>query len=230
METSDDHGSGSSVSSRGQNYSTTGDAQESSLNAQYQRVLSDANLVASLLNQYWSAELMRNYGLSFDVPDRFEYYFSTGNGPCGGPRQDLPNNAYYCSQNGNEYVAFDVNWFVEYLGRFPGDAVTFLALAHEWGHAVQDTWVEQQPGIDTWNPAYAKELNADCLAGVFLNDAVDSGAIIEEEGDAEAIYQQLFEIGSGEWFNPGDHGTSEQRQRAFTDGLMRDVTYCRTYY
>jgi hypothetical protein len=65
---------------------------------------------------------------------------------------------------------------------------------------------------------------------VFLADALDTGRIGEEEGDADAISQSPFEGGSGEWYDPGGHGTSDQHQQAFTDGLRNDVAFCRRTY
>jgi uncharacterized protein len=196
-----------------------------------QKVLHDASAAEDLLNDFWTQELRAQYGLQFDIPDRYHYYRGASNPPCGGQgARALPENAYYCSAENDEYVAFDLDWFTSYLDEHPGGATTFLILAHEWGHAVQDTWVEQQPNTDAWNPGYLKELNADCLAGVWMADALKRGTIIEEDGDAEAIYGFLWEAGSGPWFAPGDHGTKEQRQQAFSDGLAQDTDYCRTNY
>ncbi|MEX5718459.1 neutral zinc metallopeptidase [Geodermatophilus maliterrae] len=194
------------------------------------RVLNDAAALEGLLNDYWTQELAGLYELSFDTPDRFEWYQGSNNALCGGGYENGAENAYYCPVDSDEYVAFDLDWFTSYLERFPGDAITFLVLAHEWGHAVQDTWQEQQPGVDTWSPAYQKELNADCLAGVFLADSVMAEAIILEDGDAEAIATWFFENGSGQWFDPGTHGTREERAQAFADGLVQDADYCRVTY
>lgn len=195
----------------------------------YERVLSDAEALQPLLDDFWTEELAVEYGLEFDAPDRFEYYVDSGNGTCGGEYSDGTDNAYYCSYDGDEHVAFDVDWLAGYLDEHPGDAVTFLVLAHEWGHAVQDTWVEQEPGADYW-AGPAQELNADCLAGVFWESALRNGTVIEEDGDAEAVYGWLEAAGSGDWMDPGDHGTAEQRQVAFSDGFAYGTSYCRTNY
>jgi hypothetical protein len=194
------------------------------------RVLNDAAALQGLLNAYWTQDLARLYGLSFDTPDRFEWYQGSTNASCGGGYKNGAQNAYYCWSDGDEYVAFDLDWFVSYLNRFPGDATTFLILAHEWGHAVQDTWVEQQPGVDAWSPEYNRELQADCLAGVFLANSVRAGTIVLEDGDVEAIATWLWENGSGQWFDPGTHGTREQREQAFSDGLTGDTDRCRVTY
>ena len=44
---------------------------------------------------------------------------------------------------------------------------------------MRDTWLENG-GTDVWEPPYRKELNADCLAGVFLSRSIAEGTIVEE--------------------------------------------------
>jgi uncharacterized protein len=194
----------------------------------YERVLTDADALQPILDDFWTRQLA-DEGLDFDAPDRFEFYAGDANSPCGGDLVPGAQNAYYCPVEGDEYVAFDVDWLASYLDAHPGDATTFLVLAHEWGHAVQDSWTEQQPGADTWTGP-AQELNADCLAGVFWDNGVREGSVIEEDGDADAVFTWLADGGSGTWMDPGDHGTSEQRQAAFADGYNYGVDYCRTNY
>jgi uncharacterized protein len=194
-----------------------------------QRVLNDANQVEGLLDAFWQDELATDDQITFDPPDDLEYYEgSVGNRPCGTDTGSKQNNAYYCFVDASEFVAFDLNWFQQYLIEHPGDATTFLILAHEWGHAVQDAWLEAG-GNDSWSPPYRKELNADCLAGVFLSAEIASGQITEEPGDADAVFGWLYEVG-GPWFDPGDHGTKEQRIAAFSDGYENDANYCRSTY
>jgi hypothetical protein len=194
----------------------------------YERVLADADALQPILDDFWTRELSAE-GLDFDAPDRFEFYSGDTNSACGDDYVPGVENAYYCPVEGDEYVAFDIDWLTSYLDAHPGDATTFLVLAHEWGHAVQDSWVEQEPGADTW-VGPAQELNADCLAGVFWDNGVREGSIIEEDGDADAVFTWLADGGSGTWMDPGDHGTAEQRQIAFSDGYTNGVDYCRTNY
>ena len=223
-------------------YGTTGGGTTGSASDQYdtpggaptsaeQKVLQDASAVDDLLNDFWTQELRAQYGVQFDTPDRYEYYRGATNAPCGGEGgRDAAENAYYCFAETDEYVAFDLDWFTSYLEEHPGGATTFLILAHEWGHAVQDTWVEQQLHPEWAEDDPRQELSADCLAGVWMEDALRRGTLIEERGDADAIFRFLWEGGSGPWFAPGDHGTKEQRQRAFADGYAQDTEYCRTNY
>ncbi len=199
--------------------------------AREQRVLDDAAALEPLLNQFWADELTSVYQMSFDPPDAFRFYRGDNADQCDpGSTRSMANNAFYCSLENKEMVEFDLDWLQSYLVDYPDDATTFLILAHEWGHAVQDSWTEQQPGKDSWIPTYKKELSADCLAGVFLQREIADGTITEDAGDADAIWNWLFTTGSGGWLNPGDHGTSEQRQRAFSDGYLHGTDYCRVNY
>lgn len=193
-----------------------------------EKVLTDARTLEPLLNSFWSSEFQNLYTITFDPPERFEYYYGADNKPCGGQSFIGANNAYYCSAELDEYVAFDMDWFQGYLINAPGGATTFLILAHEWGHAVQDSWLEAG-GQDVWNPQHLKELNADCVAGVFLAWGINSGNIMEEAGDAETIWSWLYEAG-GPWLDPGTYGTSEQRIAAFTDGFHQGTDACRRRY
>jgi predicted metalloprotease len=194
------------------------------------KVQADVNGLAPLLDRFWTAELKRLYGMKFDPPAHLYFYRSTGWDPCGTSTSSKTDNAFFCPVEVDEKVEYDLNWLQGYLVDRPGGATTFLVLAHEWGHAVQDAWVEGSGG-DVWDPAYTQELNADCLAGVFIARSVADGTIIEETGDANAIYSWLFAGGSVDgWLNPGDHGSPQQRQTAFADGYIRGTDYCRQSY
>lgn len=200
---------------------------EAARRARVEKVLTDAAELEPVLNEFWRRELARLYQINFDPPDFFGYYRSVEGSECAGARLGA-NNAFYCAPDWEESVVFDIDWFQQYLEAHPGGATTFLILAHEWGHAVQDTWTDSG-GTDYWVTPN-KELNADCLAGVFLSRSIEEGTIIEEAGDAEAIFDWLYEAGSSPWTAPGDHGTREQREAAFRAGIARGTDYCRTVY
>ncbi|MEZ5078860.1 MAG: hypothetical protein R2725_15630 [Solirubrobacterales bacterium] len=204
-------------------------AAEASRRGREAKVYEDAAAVGALLNEFWSEELQALYGIEFDPPDRFEYYYGEEPTSCGGWPEPLPENAYYCPAAGDEHVAFDMDWFQRYLEASPGGPTTFLVLAHEWGHAVQHSWELAEPGIDVWQPP-GQELDADCLAGVFLSRSIDAGTIVEEAGDAEAIFDWLYEAADSPWVVGPSHGTHEQRQAAFVDGVEQGTAYCRQIY
>ena len=191
------------------------------------RVLSDAQLLEPELDAFWTKELQETYGLQYVAPSDFGYYQGSDNPPCGGTQEDGSGNAYFCAAD--NYVAFDLDFFAQLNKGQPGDASTFLALAHEWGHSVQQNWLDQQPGVDNWQGP-AQELDADCLAGVFLETEIENGDLVPDASDAGDVFSTLFKLGSMDPMNPGDHGTSEQRQQAFADGVDHGLNYCRSTY
>lgn len=191
----------------------------------YDRVLRDANTAMQQLNGFWTAELA-NRGIPYTPPSHVEYYHTTGNRACGNGSESMARNAFYCP-DGN-FINFDIDWFVdEYTKRFPGDAHTFWILAHEWGHSVQNAWRIAQPGVDQYTAPYRKEVQADCLAGAFLKQALSQGTLIPEAGDGQAIYTGLIEGGDGDWFDPRTHGRPDQRVKAFNNGYANSSGYCR---
>jgi predicted metalloprotease len=195
------------------------------------KVLNDADGLRPLLDAYWSQELLRIYNIEFISPAKLEFYRSNGNPPCGS--QSLPGirNAYWCGVPGDYKVAFDLDWFKSLLVGHPGGASTFYILGHEWGHAVQTAWMENFPGNDKWDPPRMRELNADCLSGVFLHDMIKAKKIIMEEDDAQAILDTIFSDGmGGPWLSPGDHGSKAARQTAFEDGWTLGTDSCRVRY
>jgi len=193
------------------------------------KVINDATWLRSALDQFWTQELQRLYRIKFDPPDNFHYY--KGNQPivCGSQRIPGGTNAMYCMIDNQEFVAFDLEWFKSLLINHPGGATTFLILAHEWSHAVQDTWLENR-GPDIWDPPYRQELQADCLAGVFIQFIYQNNLVAEDADDSDAM-SKFFDTSGGPWLDPNDHGTSDQRKAAFTDGLTRGLTdECRARY
>lgn len=194
-----------------------------------EKVLKDAIGLYELLNIYWTEEMKRLYNLQFAPPAKLEYYRSTGNPPCGDTTYPGRQNAYWCGQPGDYKVEFDLNWLKDFLIDHPGGATTFLVLAHEWGHAVQNTWVINNGG-DFWKPPYRQELQADCLAGVFLKHTIKAKLITPEVGDSEAIYNWL-EHGGGPWLTTTDHGTKAMREAAFEEGFDEmDTNACRQHF
>ncbi len=192
------------------------------------KVMQDAAWLRNALNTFWVGELKRLYNIDFEPVVRLHYYRGDGVAPCGGLQQPMPKNAFFCGASRDEHIAFDSDWFENFLVRWPGGATTFLILAHEWGHAVQHAWLKNNGG-DVWNPAYRKELNADCLAGAFLAWAYRNGHIKEDSDDADALWNWLYSSGSP-WLDPKTHGSHEQRVTAFQDGMTTGIHDCRVRY
>lgn len=192
------------------------------------KVIEDASVVGGLLDEFWSEELWWLYEVTFDPPDRLEYYFNDGNATCGGHYEPLPENAYYCGVDWDEHVGFDMEWLQKLQFEHPTGATTYFIIAHEWGHAVQDTLLDLGWSL-YWNPPHRQELNADCLAGAFFAGVTVSGELIWEEGDLEAIFDTLID-GGGPWMDSSTHGSGIQRLAAFEDGWQTGAHDCLIRY
>ena len=154
---------------------------------------------------------------------------------------------FYCPLDEKVYI--DLGFYEELQQRFgaPGDFAQAYVLAHEIGHHVQhvlgiDQEVRraQQGRPGQANPLSVRlELQADCLAGVWGNQAAQGAQPILEPGDVEEGLNAAAAIGddrlqrmSGGGVNPEGftHGTSAQRAAWFRRGLESgDPNACDTF-
>jgi uncharacterized protein len=184
-----------------------------------------------VMDRFWSREVHDVYGVLFDAPDDLVRFHGDEAVSCGARRIHSPHGAFYCAIEGDEKVAIDVDWLEASYRDHPGDAVAFVVLAHEWGHAVQDTLREHGIGQGVWRPPYRRELNADCLAGSFVGHGIaDLTLDADPRTPLVPVWFLLARSGSGELGDPGDHGTAEQRQQAFVVGAQRGTLRCQSMY
>jgi hypothetical protein len=144
---------------------------------------------------------------------------------------------FYCPADQNLYI--DLSFYDELRRRFgaPGDFAQAYVLAHEVGHHVQNVLgvlaetQARQRQLDQGEAnalSVRTELQADCLAGVWAANAVDTGFItaltradIADALDAAAAVgdDRIQEAVQGR-VTPESwtHGSSEQRQQWFTTG------------
>jgi predicted metalloprotease len=141
---------------------------------------------------------------------------------------------FYCPRDRKVYI--DLAFYSELRDRFkaPGDFAQAYVIAHEIGHHVQNLLgdlgqveqMKQQVGEAERNQLSVRvELQADCYAGIWANDADRRGVL--EVGDIDEGLNAAAQIGDDaiqqrtrgyvvpESFN---HGTSEQRARWFKRG------------
>jgi predicted metalloprotease len=170
------------------------------------------------LTDFWGG-VFEEQGQSYPKPDLVlwdGFYIDTG---CG----TIPAEAgpLYCTI---DYTIYFPVGFSEWLYSL-GDFAVAAAIAHEWGHSVQDLlgiFGELAP-IDT-------ELQADCFAGAYAEYIANrSQLLLLEEGDIQEGADTFFTLGDPEgtdWFDPRAHGSGYEREQAFDAGVEGGYNAC----
>ena len=186
---------------------------------------------------YWREALGGEYELA--RTRFFEDAVQTG---CGYATSEV--GPFYCPRD--KYVYIDLGFF-DRLSELGGNAAPLsqaYVLAHEYGHHVQNlTGVlgrAQQDRQGEESGAVRVELQADCYAGVWAANAVETGYLerITQEDVAQAldtaasIGDDRIQARTQGQVNPETwtHGSSEQRQQWFRRGFEQgDPRTCDTF-
>jgi predicted metalloprotease len=180
------------------------------------------------IQAYWTEEFARSNGrYTPAMTFIFEGAIETG---CG--FADSSVGPFYCPVDQDVYL--DVSFFQELKDRFGaqgGPLAQGYVIAHEYGHHVQHLLGELRSGPGTAGAggvAVMTELQADCYAGVWAANAVDTGylePLTETEvaqaldaaaavGDDRIQQRTTGTIDPEAW----THGSAAQRQGAFATG------------
>ena len=185
--------------------------------------------VVNSVQQFWNGVFQRS-GEQYPYADTV-FFTDQVSTQCGGATSQV--GPFYCPRD--QLVYIDLGFFDELQSRFGAGGGPFAqayVIAHEYGHHVQNqTGVLERIGSDRQGPesrAVRAELQADCYAGVWAANAVETGIIeqltqadINEGLDAaSAIGDDRIQEQTQGQVNPESwtHGSSEQRRRWFSRG------------
>jgi hypothetical protein len=154
---------------------------------------------------------------------------------------------FYCPNDQKVYI--DLSFYQDMKNKLgaPGDFAQAYVVAHEVGHHIQNvfgiipkvTQARMRMGQEEGNALQVRvELQADCFAGIWAQEA-DASRKILEAGDVEEALNAAAQIGddrlqkrSQGYVVPESftHGTSEQRVRWFKQGMQaKDIRDCDTF-
>jgi uncharacterized protein len=219
--------------------SQSADAGDGACNSELESVVCGAT---EDVQNFWDRQFNKD-GAEYEFTKTVFFSDATDTG-CG--QASSQTGPFYCPNDHLVYI--DLNFLVQLEDQFSikGDLATQYIVAHEYGHHVQNLLgtnakVQQAEQSDPGNAnkySVALELQADCFAGAWANDAnqrglLDNATEVNEALDAasavgdDRIQQQTQGRVDPESFT---HGTAEQRKSWFNKGYTTgDYKQCKTF-
>lgn len=174
-------------------------------------------VVRADVEAYWTG-VFDQQGWPYSPISLFQGYTDPIDTPCG----TIPvNNAVYCGLNAGVYYHEP---FIQELLDSIGDAAPAFVIAHEIGHHIGTGHLGWFAG--TTLTTKQSELGADCFGGAWLASVEARGML--DEGDADELVETMLTIGdpAETWFDPDQHGTTEQRTAALAIGATNGPWAC----
>jgi len=188
------------------------------------------------IQDFWSDEF---YSHNVQYSPAQTVLFSGGtDGACG--YASTATGPFYCPND--QMIYLDLDFFNTLTTRFGAEGGPFAeayVLAHEYAHHVQNQLglLDESIGYTSGPQSMAvyTELQADCFAGVWAQHATETGyllpltreEVMQSLDAAAAVGDDRVQQQSRGYVSPESwtHGSSEQRQAAFLDGLESGDIY-----
>lgn len=201
--------------------------------------------VLASTEQTWTA-VFQSMGRQYQVPTLVLF---SGAYPSACGMGQAAMGPFYCPRDQKVYI--DLSFYQEMEQRFHagGDFARAYVIAHEVGHHVQNLLGISQQVEQAQQSASSRaeangysvrlELQADCLAGVWANQARQRKEIEINQGDVETALNAASAIGDDKLQQEAQgrvvpesftHGSSAQRVQWFSRGLdSGDLNQCDTF-
>lgn len=196
--------------------------------------------VVSDIQGYWSQTFADS---GKDYPETKLVLFEDATQSSCGPASSA-TGPFYCPADQKVYL--DIAFFDELESRFGasgGDLAMAYVIAHEFGHHVQTVLgisesVQQQAQADPSRRndlSVRQELQADCMAGVWVNSQIadlEPGDVEEALSAATAVGDDRIQQSTTGRIDPESwtHGSAEQRSQWFQTGYRSGkVSDCDTF-
>jgi predicted metalloprotease len=190
-----------------------------------------APLMTADIEDYWAAVYPSLFGDEWEPLAAFgPFYVSEPDslpdcGPSQADAEDYAGTAFYCAAD--DYVAWDDEGLMPQLYDNFGDFAVAIAIAQEWGHAVQ-----ARAGIEG-SSTFDLEQQADCFAGSWVASIIlGEASITLSPGDLDEAISAfvVFRDAPGTAADdPEAQGTGFQRVAAFQDGVINGAEACLVY-